>query len=179
MTKYKYLFIASGATPIGSAVRAPDRYEKLEKEWQYSGIKCWAYNQAQVLGCRLGGYSHRERCSRARCNYKKKVNIYRNIQITLHILPSRGKISHPWLNEMCYSNSRKSTRQYILRAPKSRINLWMPQNFAKVRPQIRSERRGTVSDVGLLLFSVSTDTKKNPNGRVRYPIKYDWDSTEW
>ena len=52
----------------------------------------------------------------------------------------------------------------------------MPQNSAKVRPQIRSERRGAVSDVGLLLFSVSTDTKKNPNGRVRYPIKHDWNS---
>ena len=35
-------------------------------------------------------------------------------------------------------------------------------------------RRGTASDGALLLFSVSTDTKKNPNGRVRYPIKHDW-----
>ena len=91
MTKYKHLFIASGATPIGSAGRAPDRYEKLEREWQYSGIRRWAYNQAQVLGCSLGGYSHRERCSRARWNYKNIVSIFRVIQITLHILPSGGQ----------------------------------------------------------------------------------------
>ena len=79
---------------------------------------------------------------------------------------------------MCHSNSRKSTRQYRLRTPKVR-SISECRKFAKVRPEIRSERRGAVSDVGLLLFSVSTDTKKNPNGRVRYPIKHDWDSTEW
>jgi hypothetical protein len=37
--------------------------------------------------------------------------------------------------------------------------------------------RSTASDGALLLFSVSTDTQKNPNGRVRYPIKHDWNST--
>ncbi|KAK1611124.1 hypothetical protein QYE76_034797 [Lolium multiflorum] len=39
-----------------------------------------------------------------------------------------------------------------------------------VRPQIRSAGRGIAKDCALLLLSVSTDTKKNPNGRVRYPI---------
>ena len=66
MIKYKYLLIASGATPIGSAVRAPERFENFGKEKKYSDIRRGAYTQAQVLGCSLGGYSHRERCSRAR-----------------------------------------------------------------------------------------------------------------
>ena len=36
--------------------------------------------------------------------------------------------------------------------------------------------RGIAHECALLLFSVSTDAKKNPNGRVRYPIKHDWNS---
>ena len=76
---------------------------------------------------------------------------------------------------MCHSNSRKSTRQYILRTPKLR-SISECRKFAKVRPQIRSAGRGIAEDCALLLLSVSTDTKKNPNGRVRYPIKHDWNS---
>ena len=37
-------------------------------------------------------------------------------------------------------------------------------------------RRGIAPECALLLFSVSTDVKKNTNARVRYPIKYDWSS---
>ena len=36
MIKYKHLFIASGATPIGSAGRAPDWYKNVEKDYKYS-----------------------------------------------------------------------------------------------------------------------------------------------
>ena len=47
----------------------------------------------------------------------------------------------------------------------------MPQNTAKVRPQIRSVRRGIAKDCALLLFSTSTDVKKYPSGRVVDSIK--------
>ena len=77
---------------------------------------------------------------------------------------------------MCYSSSRKISRQYILRVPLSQINLWMPQYFAKVSPQELSCAAWHRLWRRFATFSVSTDTKKNPNGRVRYPIKRNWNS---
>jgi hypothetical protein len=62
MPGYKYPNIDSGATPIGSAGRAPDRNqfrETLQKEMKKK--KLGAYDRLQVPDHSLGGYSHRER----------------------------------------------------------------------------------------------------------------------
>jgi hypothetical protein len=48
MIDYKYTTIASGATPIGSAVRAPDEELLREERWR----KFWVHG--------LNIYSHRE-----------------------------------------------------------------------------------------------------------------------
>jgi hypothetical protein len=61
MPGYKYSNIDSGATPIGSAGRAPDRNqfrETLQKEMKKK--KLGAYDRLQVPDHSLGGYSHRE-----------------------------------------------------------------------------------------------------------------------
>jgi hypothetical protein len=70
---YKYPNIDSGATPIGSAGRAPDRKsistegdeekEDFSKE-EMKRKKIGAYDRLQVSDHSLGGYSHRERWSR-------------------------------------------------------------------------------------------------------------------
>ena len=129
--KHKFLDVASGATPIGNAVRVPDEFYQ---------------------------------------NKETEVSIFRVTQITLHILPSgRQNKVIKYDSIKCAIPKAKSTRQYILRTPKLR-SISECRKFAKVRPQIRSAGRGIAKDCALLLLSVSTDTKKNPNGRVRYPI---------
>jgi hypothetical protein len=45
MIDYKYPTIASGATPIGSAGRAPDK----ELFWEERGIKFWVHYRWQAL----------------------------------------------------------------------------------------------------------------------------------
>jgi hypothetical protein len=77
MPGYKYPNIDSGATPIGSAGRAPDRKsisrknltrkdeeeeEDLSKE-EMKRKKIGAYDRLQVPDHNLRGYSHRERWS--------------------------------------------------------------------------------------------------------------------
>jgi hypothetical protein len=67
MLGYKYPNIDSGATPIGSAGRAPDRKFNFEKEFEKKKKKTiGAYDRLQVSDHSLGGYSHRERWSRTR-----------------------------------------------------------------------------------------------------------------
>jgi hypothetical protein len=77
MPGYKYPNIDSGATPIGSAGRAPDRKsisrERIrQKEMMKKNKKkkkkrkIGAYDRLQVPDHSLGGYSHRERWSRTR-----------------------------------------------------------------------------------------------------------------
>ena len=107
------------------------------------------------------------------------MSIFRVIQITLHILPSGRQDKSSVDSIKCAIPTAEKALDNIFSERQSCEQSLNAANFAKVRTQIRSEWRGAVSDVGLLLFSVSTDTKKNPNGRVRYPIKYDWDSIEW
>jgi hypothetical protein len=96
MFRYKYLNIDSGATPIGSAGRAPDRLTILRKNstkeikkkkiWAKKEMKkkkLGAYDRLQVPDHSLRGYSHRERWSRTRW----RINLRR----------TRKKISSPLL----------------------------------------------------------------------------------
>jgi hypothetical protein len=76
MSGYKYPNIDSGATPIGSAGRAPDRKsisrerirQQEEEAQEMMKKKIGAYDRLQVSDHSLGGYSHRERWSRTRQN---------------------------------------------------------------------------------------------------------------
>jgi hypothetical protein len=64
MPDYKYPNIDSGATPIRSAGRAPDRKKILRKNLNKEEMKkkeIGAYDRLQVSHHSLGGYSHRER----------------------------------------------------------------------------------------------------------------------
>jgi hypothetical protein len=62
---YKQPTIASGATPIGSAGRVPDRKTILRKNStkEMKRKKIRAYDRLQVPDHILRGYSHRERWS--------------------------------------------------------------------------------------------------------------------
>jgi hypothetical protein len=67
MPGYKYPNIDSGATPIGSVGRAPDRKiisRRIRQEEKKKTIG--AYDRLQVSDHSLGGYSHRERWARTR-----------------------------------------------------------------------------------------------------------------
>jgi hypothetical protein len=70
MPGYKYPNIDLGATPTGSAGRAPDRKTISRKSStrrdEVDEEEIGAYDRLQVPDHSLGGYSHRERWSRTR-----------------------------------------------------------------------------------------------------------------
>jgi hypothetical protein len=110
MPGYKYPNIDSGATPIGSASRAPDRkiiWERIRQEEKKK--KFWAYDQLQVSDHSLGGYSHQERWSRTWWRFTSRRSSMKNKEENLRVhcrwqapenkldfsLPSGDRIQEP------------------------------------------------------------------------------------
>jgi hypothetical protein len=87
MPGYKYPNIDSGATPMGSAGRAPDRKSISRERIRQEGKKktIGAYDRLQVPDHSLGGYSHRERWSRTQWRFTSR-NEERGIKFRVHEL---------------------------------------------------------------------------------------------
>jgi hypothetical protein len=102
--------IVSGATPIGSAERAPDRKDELRK--LKTKQKFWAYDRLQVPDHSLEGYSHRERWSCTRWRWKYRL-LHRSEKPTLSSMAN-----HQIINLTIHSHRegfatklKKTTRQ--------------------------------------------------------------------
>jgi hypothetical protein len=163
MPGYKYPNIDSGATPIGSAGRAPYRKRisrKNSTRRRRRGRNFWAYDRLQVSDHSLGGYSHRERWSRTRwritsrrSSIKNEEENFESMDSTFHSHRESGFKKPDNFGHCIWSRSMKKPKIYEVedwrnqrsrRLKKSKIKeveVWRSRRFEvwRLNPSLQLE----------------------------------------